>query len=127
MVELDYWNLHVHIELCVCVWGGGGGGPMCLCAVKSMFLCVCIICCISCVLILADKGLYYYLTGLLTYMYMYRSSGMCTVYLSAVLTRRNGGENYLAEPKLFILTNWRFVIGGSLRIFKFMAIYNWRK
>ena len=44
-----------------------------------------------------------------------------------VLTRRNGGENYLAEPKLFILTNWRFVIGGSLRIFKFMAIYNWRK
>ena len=44
-----------------------------------------------------------------------------------VLTRRNGGENYFAEPKLFILTNWRFVIGGSLRIFKFMAIYNWRK
>ena len=34
---------------------------------------------------------------------------------------------YLAEPKLFILTNWRFVIGGSLRIIKFMAIYNWRK
>ena len=51
-----------------------------------------------------------------------------TVHLSStVLTRRNGGENYLAEPKLFILTNWRFVIGGSLRIFKFMAIYNWRK
>ena len=44
-----------------------------------------------------------------------------------VLTRRNGGENYLAEPKLFIFTNWRFVIGGSIRIFKFMAIYNWRK
>ena len=44
-----------------------------------------------------------------------------------VLPRHNGGENYLAEPKLFILTNWRFVIGGSLRIIKFMAIYNWRK
>ena len=45
-----------------------------------------------------------------------------TCALNTVLTRRNGGENYLAEPKLFILTNWRFVIGGSLRIFKFMAI-----
>ena len=42
------------------------------------------------------------------------------------MPRHNGGEYYLAEPKLFILTNWRFVIGGSLRIIKFMAIYNWR-
>ena len=46
--------------------------------------------------------------------------------LSTVLPRHNGGENYLAEPKLLILTKWRFVIGGSLRIIKFMAIYNWR-
>ena len=53
-----------------------------------------------------------------------RGSG---VSVNTVLTRRNGGENYLAEPKLFILTNWRFVIGGSIRIFKFMAIYNWWK
>ena len=30
-----------------------------------------------------------------------------------VLPGHNGGENYLAEPKLFILTNWRFVIGGN--------------
>ena len=32
----------------------------------------------------------------------------------------------MAEPKPFILTNWRFAIGGSLKIIKSMAINNWR-
>ena len=38
------------------------------------------------------------------------------VVLATVLPRPNSGETFLAEPKPFILTNWRFAIGESLKI-----------
>ena len=45
--------------------------------------------------------------------------------LAYTVLRHNGGDNCLAEPKQLILTNWRFAIGGSLRLN--LRRFNWRK